>query len=79
VTREELKRSKRSADIVSARHYAIYVIRKTTNLSQKSIAKLFNKKDHTTIINSISFIEAKIKSDPAFEREINQLISELQG
>lgn len=79
VTREELKSSKRSADIVFARHYAIYVIRKTTNLSQKSIAKLFNKKDHTTIINSISFIEAKIKSDPAFEREINQLISELQG
>ncbi|MBR4799806.1 MAG: chromosomal replication initiator protein DnaA [Clostridia bacterium] len=77
VTREELKSSKRNSEIVFARHYAIYVIRKTTNLSQKAIAKLFNR-DHTTIINSISFIEAKMKNDPSFEREINLLINELQ-
>ena len=79
VSREELKSSKRNSEIVIARHYAIYVIRKTTNLSQKAIANIFNKKDHSTIINSISYIETKMDSDPSFEREINQLISEIQN
>jgi len=78
ISREELKSTKRNSEIAIARHYAIYVIRKTTNLSQKAIAKLFNR-DHTTIINSITFIEKKMKKEPLFEREINQLIFELQN
>ena len=78
ISREELKSTKRNSEIAIARHYAIYVIRKTTNLSQKAIAKLFNR-DHTTIINSLTFIEKKMKKEPLFEREINQLIFELQN
>ncbi len=77
VTKEEMKSSKRNADIVAARHTTMYLIRKTTNLSQSSIAKLFNKKDHTTVINSISTVERKMLNDPAFEREIKQAIASL--
>ena len=79
VKREVIKSTSRMADVIVARHFAIYVVRKTTNLSQKSIAKLFNKKDHTTIINSINFIEKKMQNEPAFEREVNSLIAELLG
>ncbi len=79
ITAEELKSNKRNAEIIAARHYAIYLIRKTTNLSQKSIAKTFNKKDHTTVINSISVIERKMQSDPLFEKEILSIIAELHG
>lgn len=79
VKREDIKSTRRTADIIAARHYAIYLIRKTTNLSQTSIAKLFNKKDHTTVINSISFIEKKMKTEPLFEREIKSVIAELIG
>lgn len=79
VTREEMKSSRRNAEIISARHYAVYLIRKTTNLSQNSIAKLFNKKDHTTVINSISFIEKKMENEPNFEREIQSAIAELRS
>ncbi|MBQ3231050.1 MAG: chromosomal replication initiator protein DnaA [Clostridia bacterium] len=79
ISREEMKSSKRNADIIAARHYAIYLIRKTTNLSQNSIAKLFNKKDHTTVINSIAFIERKMKNEPGFERELLSAIAELRS
>lgn len=79
VTREEMKSARRNAEIISARHYAVYLIRKTTNLSQNSIAKLFNKKDHTTVINSISFIEKKMENEPNFEREIQSAIAELRS
>jgi chromosomal replication initiator protein len=76
---DEMKSARRNAEIIAARHYAIYLIRKTTKLSQKSIAKLFNKKDHTTVINSINFIERKMQNEPAFEREIENVINELRS
>lgn len=79
VSSEEMKSAKRNAEIIAARHYSIYLIRKTTNLSQKSIAKLFNKKDHTTVINSISVIERKMQKEPAFEKEIQSIIAELRS
>ena len=79
VTKEQMKSSRRNAEIIAARHYATYLIRKTTNLSQNSIAKLFNKKDHTTVINSISFIERKMQKEPAFEREIHNILSEIRS
>lgn len=79
VKREDIKSTRRTADIIAARHYAIYLIRKTTNLSQSSIAKVFNKKDHTTVINSISFIEKKMLNEPLFAREVKAVIAELIG
>lgn len=77
ITKDEMKSSKRNADIAAARHTTMYLIRKTTSLSQSSIAKIFNKKDHTTVINSISTVERKMLNDPGFEREIKQAIASL--
>lgn len=79
VKRDEIKGPKRNAEIAMARHYSIYLIRKTTNLSYKSIAKIFNKKDHSTVMNSIDFIERKMKKEPAFEREMNRMVEELRN
>ena len=79
VSEDELKSAKRNTEIIAARHCATYIIRKTTNLSQKAIAKLFNKKDHTTVMNSISSMERKMHDDPAFAREIENFINELRS
>ncbi len=79
VKREDILSTRRTADVIAARHYAIYLVRKTTNLSQTAIAKLFNKKDHTTVMNSLSFIEKKMLNEPSFAREIKSVIAELIG
>lgn len=79
VSKDALKSQKRSADIAYPRHIAIYLTRQLTSLSQKSIAKIYSRKDHTTVYNSILVIEKKIKTDVQFEREINQIIEELHG
>ncbi|OGO88348.1 MAG: hypothetical protein A2Y15_00835 [Clostridiales bacterium GWF2_36_10] len=79
VSKDALKSQKRSADIAYPRHIAIYLTRQLTSLSQKSIAKIYARKDHTTVYNSILVIDKKLKSDVQFEREINQIIDELRG
>jgi chromosomal replication initiator protein len=80
VSTEDILGNKRTANIVAARHFAVYMVRKTTTYSQKQIAELFKRKDHTTIINSINVMEQKVVSDPIFAREMAHTIEEiLQG
>jgi len=79
VSKDALKSQKRSADIAYPRHIAIYLIRELTYLSQKNIARIFSRKDHTTVYNSLLVIEKKLKTDIQFERELNQIIQEFRG
>ncbi len=70
---EDMKSKKRINSIVSARHIAVYIIKKLTDRSLPAIGREFNR-DHTTIMNSIDTVEKRLKSDPSFEIEINDLI-----
>lgn len=75
VTESQLKGKKRDASIVLPRHIAIYLIKKYTNLSLKEIAKHVGKKDHSTIIHSISKIEKQIKIDQNLSTDVMNIIS----
>jgi chromosomal replication initiator protein len=76
VKKEVLTSGKRNADIVYARNLCIYALRTLTDMSLKKIGSMFGK-DHTTIINSISNVENKMKNEPAYEREVNLMLKEL--
>ena len=54
--------SQRTKNIAEARHIAIYLIRKLTNLSTPDIGQEFGGRDHTTVLNSITKIESELKS-----------------
>ncbi len=77
VSRDDILGNKRTANIANARHFAVYILRKTTSYPQKKIAELFNRKDHSTIINSIDIIEKKIRTDSIFAGEVSRFIEEL--
>ena len=57
-----LRGSQRTKEIAEARHIAIYLIRKLTNLSTPDIGKEFGGRDHTTVINSIKNVEKELNS-----------------
>lgn len=78
VTKDEIVGKKRNAEIIIARHCVAYLMRKTTNLSFKAIAKLLNK-DHTTVMNSIEVIEKKIRTELTFEKEMQSIINDLKN
>ncbi len=79
VTKEDLLGNKRTSNIANARHYAIYLVRKKTHYTQKQIAQLFNKKDHTTILNSLNVMEERIHTDPLFARDLQLILDELSN
>lgn len=78
IPEEDIKSSKRSKDIATARHIAVYLIRKLVDMPLASIGKLLNR-DHTTIMSSVENIEKQIKASPAFENSINEMIREIKS
>ncbi len=75
---EDMKSKKRISSISSARHIAVYIIKKLTDRSLPAIGREFNR-DHTTIINSIDTVEKRLQTDPLFEAEINDLIKTIKS
>ena len=72
----DLKSRKRTQKIASARHVAVYLIRKLTNLEYTKIGEIFGR-DHSTIMNSYYIVEEELKINSIYEIEINQLINNI--
>ncbi|MBO5009695.1 MAG: chromosomal replication initiator protein DnaA [Clostridia bacterium] len=77
VSEEDIKSKKKTENIANARHVAIYISRKITDLSLPNIGKIFSR-DHSTIISSINKVELNIKTKKNYEEEINNLIKEIK-
>ncbi len=63
ITMADIAGNKRNNEIVIPRQIAMYLCRKMTDVSLKSIGNLLGKRDHTTIINGEKKIEAELKSN----------------
>lgn len=63
ITISDIAGTKRNSEIVVPRQIAMYLCRKMTDASLKSIGNLLGKRDHTTIINGEKKIESELKAN----------------
>ena len=63
ITMADIAGNKRNNEIVIPRQIAMYLCRKMTDASLKSIGSLLGKRDHTTIINGQKKIEEELKAN----------------
>ncbi len=75
---DQIKSKKKTDNIANARHTAIYIIRKLTDLSLKEIGAIFER-DHTTVMASINKIELNIKTVNNVSANIKRMIREIKG
>jgi chromosomal replication initiator protein len=73
VTNEELCGQSRKAEFVMARQVAMYLAQKHTGDTVKHIGHIIGRRTHATVIHGIQTIEAKIKSNPTFKKELKDL------
>ncbi len=73
----DITSSKRSKNIALARQVAMFLIRDLKGLSLTDIAKIFNRKDHTTVIHAIKKIEQLIAEDEEFKIRIENIKKQL--
>ena len=68
-----IRGQQRVRDAVAARQIAMYLIRSMTNLSLDEIGKVFDNRDHSTVLYSIQQIEKKMKKDSAFAEMVKEI------
>lgn len=65
---------KKDAKTAKARQVAIYIVRTTTDLTQKEISEYFGNRDRTTILYSADLIAQEIEKDPVLKKTVDNII-----
>ena len=68
-----IRGQQRNRDAVQARQIAMYLIRSMTSLSLDDIGKVFDNRDHSTVLYSIQQVEKKMKTDTAFSEKVKAI------
>ena len=78
VTPEDIRSSKRSSQISTARKVAIYVVREITQMPLQAIGTEFGGRDHSTIVYSISNVETGMKRDEHLKQLVEDIIKNIR-
>ncbi|MCR5102290.1 MAG: chromosomal replication initiator protein DnaA [Butyrivibrio sp.] len=77
VKQDDVVSKKRQKEIVLPRQVVMYLCRELTDCSLEEIGKTLGKKDHTTVMNGIDKIKAKIKTDDDLVKNIDIIMKKL--
>jgi chromosomal replication initiator protein len=78
ITESKLYAKSRVADIVAARHVAMFLCRDLTQNSLIHIGNHFGKRDHATIIHACKTVEARMAQDAHLNKLIENIKLQLQ-
>ncbi len=78
VTPQDIRSTKRAAQISSARQAAVYIVRDITQMSMSAIGAEFGGRDHSTIVYAIQQVEAKMQSNPKYRAMIEDIIKNIR-
>ena len=73
ISRAELVGSSRAATPLRARQVAIFLTRDLTDLSLPQIGRLYGGRDHTTVLNSLRRVEARLDEDVELAEKVREL------
>lgn len=77
VSVDDILSKKRSAEFVLPRQVFMYLCRNLTDISLTNIAKILNKKDHTTILHGANKIEEELEINSELKEKIEVLNKKL--
>lgn len=73
----DLQGPSRKQRLVKARHMAMFLCRRHTDLSLPRIGRLLGGRDHTTVIHGIAKTKERMRSDPDLARQVSKLSATL--
>lgn len=79
VTPQDIRSTKRSANISSARQVSIYIVREITQMSMAAIGEEFGGRDHSTIVYAIQQVEKNMDVDPRYKELIEDIIKNVRN
>lgn len=79
ISSEDIRSSKRNANISNARQIAIYAVREITNMSMNLIGEEFGGRDHSTIVYALKQIEKNMEKDPKLRATVDDIIKNIRN
>jgi chromosomal replication initiator protein len=77
VASSDIRSQKRARALTYARHVAMYLLRQDSCMTYAAIARLMNKKDHSTIVHAYSQLEHELKVSPSLRADIDAIRANL--
>ena len=74
IPQSDIISKKKDAKTAKARQVAIYIVRTTTDLTQKQISEFFGNRDRTTILYSAELIAQEVQKDSSLRKMIDNII-----
>ena len=78
VSPDDIRSSKRSANISNARQIAVYVVREITQLSMTTIGEEFGGRDHSTVVYAVQQVEKNMKKDSKTKAMVEDIIKNIR-
>lgn len=79
ISSNDIKSSKRSSNISTARQVAIYIVREVLYVPMSSIGAEFGGRDHSTIVYALQQVENKMKKDIKYKETIQDIIKNIRN
>jgi|SRR5215217_1191263 len=68
---EDVQGQSRNAELVIARHISMYLIKKHSMMSLKSIGSLFGDRDHATVIHACKTVKNRAETDKRYRKRLD--------
>ncbi|MFP7707951.1 chromosomal replication initiator protein DnaA [Trueperella sp. LYQ141] len=78
VTIDDLKSPARTRTLTQPRHIAMYLCREMTDLSLPKIAEVFDRRDHTTVLNAIRKIDGVMAEKQTIFNQVTELMARIK-
>ena len=75
---EDIVGKRKTDSVANARQIAVFLLRELTDMSHANVGKVFNR-DHSTVVASVNKIKERMKSDPVFEAQIDDMMADLKS
>ncbi len=75
---EDFSSKRKTQSVAWPRQIAMFLCTELTDLSLPEIGREFNR-DHSTVVHARDLVKEKVKNDPFFAAEINQIISDIKA
>ncbi len=79
ITADDIRSTKRTSQISTARKVAIYVVREVTGIPLATIGEEFGGRDHSTIVYALNTVTSAIKKDSNLKSLVDDLIKDIKA
>ena len=78
ISPEDIRSSKRSANISNARQIAIYIVREITQIPMIQIGEQFGGRDHSTIVYALKQVEISLEKNSHYRETVNDILKNIR-